>query len=217
MSETEMADFIASVMDYLPKDQQKTFQQILDALREQHPIAPERLAEAARTIAFLTWPARRALDRFTQTVGAEQEWDALFSALRPSTAAALKKLKKGTDEKTVSAALNSADAAILIHEEEETEIRMARPRVRLDLWQAHKKNLAPFLKEAAVELEGLKKRFEKMRATAERTPREEEMIRTKLEEYEYRVLFKGEMIPLEILDQEIGFDIDDAEIPPEDY
>lgn len=212
---TYLADFIASAIEFLPIKERKSYDKLLENIEEQKPLTEERVAEAALTLAIATWPARQALSRHLKTDGKSLEWERLSSAVRHSTAALLKKLQKSHNDKSVDDALSTADAATLIKEDEETEIRFVRDRVRLEIWQAKKKELVALMKETEKELQDIQKRFDKLRDTAFRSPRDTEAMLQKLETYEDNVLFKGETIPLEILDQDIAFAIENVELPPE--
>lgn len=210
-----LTDFVASAVEFLPSGERKSYDALLEDIADQKPLTEERVAEAALTLAIATWPARQALSRYLKTDGAAVEWERLCGAVRHSTAAILKKLQKSQDGAPVDEALSTADAATLIKEDEETEIGFVRDRVRLEIWQAKKKELDPIMKETEKELQEIQKRFDTLRDTAFRSPRDTESMLQKLETYEDKVLFKGETISLEILDQDIAFAIENVELPPE--
>jgi len=210
-----VADFAASVMDFLPAKERPQYKKLVDDIRAEKTIAEDRLVESARAIGSATWAERRAFDVFLNGKGADMEWKALLDALKPNTAALLKQLQKSSGAKTVGEALNHSDAAILVHEKENDELALVRPQIRLALWGAHKKEIKPLVARMETERKAIQARLEKMRALAGRTKRESDLLFPKIEAFEDRLYFGGETIPLEILDAEMQFALDDVELPPE--
>lgn len=211
-----LADFMESVLEFVPKTDRGPYQAFIDDVREGKQVAIERLVQAAKNLGAVTWPARRALQRFLSDVGAEIEWEAVLEAVRPTTATLLKRLRKRLETKTVDETLNHPEASYAIHEREEIELSMVRQEIQSRLWEEHKDALAPFLDEAATELSALRKRLKLLREQAMHVRGQEDLIRSKVDALEDRIYFGGEAVPLEILDAEIAFDRSDNEVPPRD-
>ena len=209
----EIADFMASHVEYLPINERKPFEKILSDLDAKKAVSSEILVEQVRELGMKTWPARRALSLYLETPeGAKQEWEELLATVRPSTALLLKRLRKNPGIVTVDQALHHSDSAFAIHDEQEMELLMVRSQVRLKMWQDHQEELRSGLAIAKGELLELRKRLKKLATLAmEKTGLEDELL-SKVGHFEDRIFYGGEMIPLEILDKEVGFDVEDVEL-----
>ncbi len=211
-----IADFMESVLEFVPEADREPYQALIDEVRSGQAPAVERLAEAAKNLAAVTWPARRGLQRFLSEMGAEIEWEAVLEAVRPTTATLLKRLRKHVGVKTLDETLADPQASYAIHEREEIEISMVRQEVQGHLWEEHQEALAPLVDEAKSELGALRKRLKLLREQAPAMRGQEELARAKVDAFEDRVYFGGEAIPLEVLDAELAFDREDREIPATD-
>jgi predicted HTH domain antitoxin len=211
-----VTDFIDSVVEYLPEKDRAPYQKLAEDLHGGKKVKAEIMAEMAKNLGAATWPARFAMKEFLASTGIEMEWDAVMKAVRPTTALLLKRLRKNVGMKTLDETLDSSDAPMAIHESEETEIDLVREEVHIELFQEHRKNLAPMVKEAQVELEAMKKWLKQLRDVAGKIPKEQSLILSKLEHYEDRIYFDGEKVPLDILDKEVGYFKEDEAIPPTD-
>ena len=212
-----IADFMESVIEFLPAKDRRTYQKIVDKVHNKEEISQERLIEMAKNVGAVSWPARFALKRFLKEVGSELEWEAVLVAIRPTTSALLKELKKTTGVKTLDEALNSSDASIIIHPELEVEIEMVREEVRMRLWDEHKDNLEVLIQEGLTELEAIRKRLKQLRKQAESMGgSQQDLLLKKLNAFENRLYFAGEIIPLDVLEAELQFDAEEAAIPTEE-
>lgn len=211
-----VTDFIDANVEYLPEKDRAPYQKLAEDLHAGKKVKQDIMAEMAKNLGAATWPSRFALKQFLESAGAEMEWDAIVKAVRPTTALLLKRLRKNAGTKTLDETLNSSDAPMAIHESEETEIALVREEARIELFQEHRKNLAPMVKEAQVELEAMKKRLKQLRDVAGKLPKEQTLILSKLDHYEDRIYFDGELVPLELLDKEVGYFKEDEAIPPTD-
>ncbi|KAA0205846.1 hypothetical protein EDM68_04195 [Candidatus Uhrbacteria bacterium] len=205
---TAVCDFIESVLPYVPEKDRKPYEALIQAGREEdETVTQERLAEAAKNVGAITWPHRRALARFVESVGSELEWEAVVKTVRPSTATVLRKLRKDANATTLDGALADDDASILLKPDQEIEISMVRDEVRIDLYEDHKEALEPMIDDAAKELEAMKKRLKRLRERAvESTNTLQEASFDKLFELEDRIYFGGEAVPLEVLDADVQFE-----------
>ncbi|GEM_PF-1389157 len=211
---TAVADFMESVIDFLPDKDRKPYQQLIDAVHGHSHVSRERLAEAAKNIGAVTWPARRALGHFLATVGSELEWEAVLEQARPATALLLKRLRRSAEVGTISEVLKTTDAQYAIGPDQEIELSMLRDEVRYHIWESHHEALGPMIDETRVELEAIKKRLKRLR---EQATKSDEATRNRLldtlERFEDKLYFGGELLPLESLDAEILFDAEDSEGP----
>ena len=175
----------------------------------------DKLANGARNLAIATWPARFALQRFFQAEGADAEWDAVCAAIRPSTAHLVKRIRRSSNAKTLDELLGHPDADAALKDEERMEISEIRGHFRQDYWTLHAKKLAGLVKQGEAELAGVRSRLNKLRDIAvaiERSIQDE--IFSKIAHYEDRILFAGEIVPFEILDQELAYYTDQRAIDP---
>jgi hypothetical protein len=136
-------------------------------------------------------------------------------SIRPSTAHLLKRLKTASKAKTLDAALADPDAGIALRDEEQLEIAEVRRHVAHDIWKEKKDTLEILVKAGEKELAGYRKRFDALRELGTTLPSSLlNEVFSKLSHYEDRILFAGEVIPLEILDEEIKYYRDQKEISP---
>lgn len=205
---TVVCDFIESVLGYLPEKDRKPYEATVEETREQgQAVTPERLAEMAKNIGAVTWPKRRALARFIETVGAELEWEGVVKHVRPSTATLLKKLRKDSGAGSLAETLTHSDASYLLKPDQEIEIKMIRDEVRSDLYEDHQEALEPLVEEAQSELEAMKKRLKHIREQADAVSGTQQIAYfEKLADLEDKIYFGGEAVPLEVLDAEVQFD-----------
>lgn len=207
-----VADFMESVIDFLPEKDRRPYQQLIDTVQDSGHVSRERLAEAAKNIGAVTWASRRALDHFLASVGAELEWEAVLEHARPATALLLKRLRRSAGTSSLDETLKSTDAQYAIGPDQEVEISMLRDEVRYHLWESHGEALQPMIEELSIELEAIKKRLKKLR---EQAMKSDEATRDRLldvlNRFEDRLYFGGEAIPLESLDAELVFDAEESE------
>lgn len=212
---TAVADFMETVIEFLPEADRATYAKTIQDVRDGRPPPGERLAEMAKNIGAITWPARQAFGHFLQHVGSELEWEAVFAAVRPTTALLLQKIRESVDAKNLDQVLASDDASYAIHPEQEIEINMVREEVRLTLWTEHRDNLTPMIQEERIELEAIKKRLKSLKDQAMHMKgSEQDLLLRKIESFEDRIYFGGEIIPLEVLETELKFDVEDVALPP---
>jgi hypothetical protein len=202
-----VCDFIESVLGFLPEKDRKPYEAVVEEAREGKDVTVERLAEMAKNIAAVTWPKRRALSRFIETVGSELEWEGVIKNVRPTTASLLKKLRKDSGATDLASTLAHPDASTLLKEDQEIEINMIRDEVRADLYEDHAESLGPIIEEAQSELEAMKKRLKKVREQADAVSGTQQIAYfDKLADLEDKIYFAGEAVPLEILDAEMQYD-----------
>lgn len=211
-----IADFMVSVMDFLPSGDRKTYQKVVDQIREGKELPEERLIEMAKNIGAVSWPRRFAIKRFLEDMGSELEWEAVLEAVRPATRMLLSELRKTTDAKTLDEALASSDASIIIHPEQEVEIDMVREQVRLSLWEEHEAHMEELIREGLTELEAIRKRLRELRKQAEAmSGSQQDLLLHKLDSFEDRLYFGGEILPLSMLEEELRYDAAEASDPIE--
>ncbi len=210
----QIADFMISVMDFLPAKDQKVYQKMVDDIQAGKEVPEERLIEMVKNMGAVSWPKRYAIKKFLEDMGSELEFEAVTEAIRPATRALLKELRKSSGAKTLDEALQSSDAAIVIHPEQEVEIEMVREQVRLQLWEERADHLKELIQEGVTELEAIRKRLQQLRKQAEKMDgSQQDLLFQKLNSYEDKLYFGGEILPLSMLEEELKYDAADASDP----
>lgn len=208
-------DFLAEFSTYADLKTRQRAEKIVKEYEEGKVLLPEKLAEEAHNLALAAWPARLAVERFFTHEGSEEEWNLVLAALRPSTAHLLRRFRRGINAKSLDAVLGHVESGSALREEERLEIAEVRKQVRQDFWQKKKDTLKILYDDYQRELEGYVKRLKTLRELAlASAPTLQDELFSKLEHLEDRILFAGEIVPLEILDEEIAYYTDQKEISP---
>lgn len=208
-------DFLADHLEYASPKYRTEAERWIHAYEENEKVPTDKLAEAARAFAWAIWPARYAVNRFFATEGIEAEWKKVLASARPSTAHLLKRFRQGTGTQSLDETLAHVEADVAFREGERIEIEELRKHLRQDYWRDKKKTLAILVKEGERLVEGYRERLQKLREVAPDFPRVmQDEIFSKIERYEDRILFEGELVPHEILDGEITYYTEQKEISP---
>jgi len=212
----QVADFMISVMEFLPAKDQGVYQKMVDQIQAGERIPPTHLVDMVKNIGAVTWPKRFAIKRFLEDIGSALELEAVLEAVRPKTRALLIELQKSTGARTLDEMLASSDATIAIHPEEETEIEMVREQVRLQLWEENAEHLETLIQEGVTELEAIRKRLQRIRQQAEHMEgSQQDLLLQKLDSFEDKLYFGGELLPLSVLEAEFRYDAEDVSDPIE--
>lgn len=204
-----LIDFLDSVLDYLPKEQQEEALAFLKRSRDEALVSQDELLEQAKRHAVLSWPARRAVQRFVVADGAGYEWDLLIDATRPTTAYLLRRFRDQTGVNNVSELLAHPESHTALQGEERSEVELVRPEIWANLWSSQEEKLEVHTVEAKKEFEALYQRLQKLRQFAANASQCKQ-IEKKIRDYEHRTYFDGEAIPLEALDEELKLTIGDV-------
>jgi hypothetical protein len=205
----ELLDFLDSIADYLPLEERE---RAFASLREKvdgDAIPAAELAEQVLQQAILTWSARRAVQRYVDAEGADIEWQMLLEAVRPSTAFLLKRLRERIGARTLRQVLTSPNISTAIQGEERTEIELVRPEVWIELWLTQSEALLWHAEEAKKELEAMHQRLLKLERFSAQSDKQADMTK-KIREFQDRIYFGGESIPLDKLDEELQLTIGDV-------
>ncbi len=210
-------DFLVDHLDYSPPVARTAAEKIIKQYEDGAKLPTDRLAEAARQYARAIYPARFAVKRFFGHEGKEDEWQAILAAVRPSTAHLLKRFRNGVKAESLDEVLRHSESEIALRPEERIEIAMVRKQLHHGYWREHHKALGRMVKDGELELKGYLDRFAKLRELAMDLPRNlQDEIMSKLARYEDRVYFECELVPLEILDEEIKYYVEQKELAPDE-
>lgn len=208
-------DFLVEASAYADEDTKQQASKWITQYQEGEHVGTDALAQAATELARATFPARYALWAYCSKQDPDEEWRRVTSAIRPSTAHLLKRLRTSAKAKTLDETLADSDAAIALREPEQIEIQEVRQHVRHDLWNEKKDVLEVLMKQGAKELAGYLRRFEALRDLAHALPPTlQDEVFSKIARYEDRILFAGEILAMEILDREVAYYKEQKEISP---
>lgn len=212
-----VADFIADNAEFASPKERSYAEDLVVAYQEGDKVSSEKLANACRKLAIAAWPARFALEKYFTREGASDEWQRVVSAVRPSTAHLLKRFRQGTTAETLDEVLSHEDSDAAFKEGERLEIDEVRKHVRLDHWRERRKSIEPYVKEGKLRLDAYAEALGKLRELATSLPQglQDEAF-SKLAHYEDRILYRGEAVPMEILEHEVAYYTEQKEISPEE-
>ncbi len=210
-------DFLVEYLDYAPAKDKAAAEKIIQDYHDGKKLAVEKLADAVRKFATAAWPARFAINRYFAEEGKEVEWERILAAVRPSTAHLLKRSRNGRKDHSLDKVLGQAESEIAFQEAERYEIAEVRKQLRHDYWRDKYKTLGVFVKDGELELQGYIERLDKLRELAVDMPADQQReIFSKIERFEDRILFEGEVVPLQILDEEILYYAEQKELAPDE-
>jgi len=206
-NQPRVVDFMVDVIDFAPtKDRVPAEVMIATYQAGTTHVPTDKLAEAARSLAYAVWPVRFALQRFFGTEGASEELKVIESAVRPSTMHLIKRVKKSSGVTSMDALMAHPDADAALKEGERHEIEQIRHQFRVDYWKTHAKKLGVLVTDGESELRAIRQRFDQLRELAVELPRGlQDEVFSKIGRYEDRILFRGEIVPLTILDEEVAY------------
>lgn len=202
-----IADFMESVIEYLPRKERADYEALEQMVLEKQPMDPLGLQEQLMALGVHTWVPRRAVDLYTKTMpGAAREWQKLEESLRPTTLFLVSRVRRNTSAMTIEEALRTGEAEYAFDEEERVEIQLLQLEIRIELWLEDQDALKPFVREAQEELEAIQQKMQSFRVQVKRLAdsKERDELLAKQEEVEERLFLLTETIPLELLDQELG-------------
>ncbi|MDQ7814430.1 MAG: hypothetical protein RDU25_01305 [Patescibacteria group bacterium] len=207
-------DFFEDYSDYATPKEREIATSNLKKYHAREELKPEKLVDDIRKFAQAVWPARFALRRFFNEEGAEEEWRRVTAAVRPSTAHVMKRFREGIGAHNLQACLDHDESVTAFTEVELMEIEEVRKQVRHDYWREKGATLDILFKSGQLELKAYLERLKRLRDLAAELPEEySHEIYSKLERFEDRIFFEGEVVPLQILDEEVQYYLDTAEIP----
>ncbi len=205
-----VADYIESVIELVPERSRQEYEALQAKVLSGAALDPEELAQKIQTLGLLVWVPKRAVSLYTKTLeGAAEEWRKLDESLRPATSFLLSRIRRNTGAMTVEEAVLSGDGEYGLYEEQRDEIEALLAEIAIELWQEQQPKLTAQVKEAQEELDAIRKRLMVFKRSLERIEdkKEKEAAEAKLEAYEEQIFFLGEMVPLEVLDQELGVEL----------
>lgn len=201
-----IADFIESVIEYLPVADRAVYESLERSMIENLPVEPQEVQAQLLRLGMETWVPRRAVDLYTKTIeGAAREWQKLEESLRPATLFLISRVRRNTSAMTLEEALRTGEAEYALDDDQRVEIQLLQLEIRIELWLEDQERLTPFIREAEEEFEAIRERLRAAQAGVERL--EDRQRRTeaeaRLEDVTERLFFLAEAIPVDLLDQEL--------------
>lgn len=213
---TQVLDFIAAQLAYLPEIERGKVQETLDQVEAGERLSPEELADLARKVGRKSWPARQAVKDFLKSnKGCDEEWRMTVAAVTDSTAHLLERFRHGTKCKSLDAVLTHEDADTAFHDRERTEIAEVRKHVEEVIWRDQHKHLASQLKKQEALLKEITTRFDILRELGADAPWIQDQIYPKLSRFEDDMYFAGHALNPKELDEEIKLYREEKELPAE--
>ncbi len=192
-----LADFIEYHCCLLPETATKTSQNYLD-----HQTVSQQkkstLQTLAREIGRQSWGARQALAEFIRSPQSHVERDLILEHARPTTSVLIARLSKLDPEASFEALLSRPEAKFAFHDDEEAEIRLLRPEIWLQIWQAHHPALKTAQREFEREAKFFVDRFEEERAKIQEDSAEARQRLHELQALEDRIFLHGERVSLDV-------------------
>ncbi len=208
-------DFFVDNLEFAPAKSKREVEMWIKKYHDNEPVTTDRLADVAKKFGWGMFPARRALKMYFDIEGREEEWRRLLASVRPSTAHLLKRFRAGTRAASLDDVLKHAEADVALREGDRIEIEEVRAHLRQDFWREKKKSLVGLVKDGERQAAEYQKRLAILREIATSLSRGfQDEIFSKLARMEDRILFEGDVVPLEILDEEIKYYTDQKEISP---
>ncbi len=210
-----VVDFLQDTLEFADGNEREAAQKLVTVYQDGGHFSTTTLVEAARRLGKATWPARFALKRFISQEGAALEWQRVVASVRPSTAHLLERLQASLDTKNLHQVLEHPDSDMALGPSERSEIDAIHRSVHLDIWHEKHKALAVYLNDGEKELAAAIKRLNALRELAGDLPKAfQDEIFSKIERYEDHIFYQGQVVSLEILDDEIRYYTDQREISP---
>lgn len=201
-----IADFIESVIEYLPEKERGEYETLEKAILAQEPVDPQELQARILALGKRTWIPRRAVDLYTKTIlGARREWQKLEESLRPATLFLISRVRRNTSAMTLEEALRTGEADYALDDDERVEIQLLQLEIRIELWLEDQSELSSFLTDAKEECEALEKRLDAAKTMIEGMEDRKTRIEAEArhEDLTERIFFLGEVIPVDLLDHEL--------------
>ncbi|MBD3281640.1 hypothetical protein GF391_02735 [Candidatus Uhrbacteria bacterium] len=160
------------------------------------------------------YPARYALKRFFGDHGAGVEWRMTEKALRRSTAHLMEKFRALPEVHTIDDLLDHEDFDLSFSAEDRSEMEQVRHHVWEDYWNNNKASLESYVDEGEAELEKFEKMIGQLREKAgELLTLLQEELYSKITKYEDRVLYYGEILDEDLLQQELEYYAAQSDMP----
>lgn len=210
-----IVDFIAAHVPFAPAAAQKRLEKLLrDAETDEAAVPVHALADAARKLAIAVWPARYAVAAYG-AAHPDAVWGAVASSLRSHTRVHIERLRRAFKEDSVEALLERSDADAALSDDERLELQSALAEAQVTVWKMHRTEMKDAVENASGALSRFLERMEALRELGGNLDvgLQREAF-SKADHYEDRMLYEGELVPLEILDEEIAYYRDQKEISP---
>lgn len=216
-SALELVDFLSEWRDLAPEELQVQADELITAYDDGQTQDLAELAQFVEDFAWRIWPARFALGAFFGEQGALVEWDRISAAVRRSTAHLMQRFKQATGCQSIDQMLQHDDFDQTFKETEQHEINNLRHQVRTDFWKSHPETFSVLVSEGDSLRDGYKRILKELDDIAQVLPGlMSEEARSKSINLKERILYKGEHIPLELMESELIYYREQKELPIEE-
>lgn len=213
----ELVDFLSEWRDLAPKELQSQADHLITAYDDGQNQALAELAQFVEDFAWQIWPARFALMAFFGEHGALVEWERVSAAVRRSTAHLMQRFKQATGCQSLDQMFQHDDFDLTFKETETREIKDLRHQVRADYWNSHPETFSALVSEGEKLCDGYRRILEELNDIAQASSGlMAEEVRAKVINLKDRIIYKGEHIPLEVMDEELIYYREQKELPIEE-
>ncbi|MFA6161374.1 MAG: hypothetical protein WC766_04340 [Patescibacteria group bacterium] len=212
----QLVDFLAEWSGFASTETQQKSDELVRAYDEGEKTDKTELVEFVTELAKEVWSVRFALTRFFKEEGALIEWDRVLQAVSKSTAHLMERFRKDSGCGGVDCVLDHEDVDMTLHDDERHEIEKVRHHLMQDYWTSHPKTLEPLLEEGRELQKGYEKRLSDLQALTDGWPALlAEEVNAKVKSYQDEIYFKGNVVPLQTLDEELAYYTEQKELPVE--
>lgn len=213
----ELVDFLSEWRDLAPKDLQAEADSLITAYDDGQNQDLAELAQFVEDFAWRIWPFRFAMEEFFSEQGALVEWDRVSVAVRRSTAHLMQRFKQSAGCQKLDEMLRHDDYELTFKEAETREIKDLRHQVRVDYWNSHPETFSALVPEGEKLCDGYRRILEELNDIAQTSSGlMAEEVRAKVINLKDRIIYKGEHLPLEVMDEELIYYREQKELPIEE-
>lgn len=207
-----VVDFIMEQMEYLSADAliRVRAEQIVHDVQHGKgaDVSREALAAVARDVGRASWVPRVVLARYLRTpAGKQDEWRRVVAAVSNSTAHLLERFRKSENASSLEEVLAHESSHQAFHDAERIEIREVRIHLLPTMWHEIKDHVSDDARTAQALLATIEERLKAYRETglAEAELDAGDII-SRVEDWEDRLYFGGEVLDPEKLEAEVIFE-----------
>lgn len=210
----ELVDFLSEWRDLAPKDLQAEADSLITSYDDGQNQDLAELAEFVEDFAWRIWPVRFAMEEFFSEQGALVEWDRVSAAVRRSTAHLMQRFKQSAGCQKLDEMLRHDDYELTFKEAETREIEDVRHQARVDYWRSHPETFSVLTAEGENLREGYKRILDELEEIVQTSAGSlSEEARAKMTSLKDRIVYRGEHVPLETMEEELIYYRERKELP----
>ncbi|MCR4279056.1 MAG: hypothetical protein NUV81_04140 [bacterium] len=209
-------DFLVTFLPLVmpAKERARMEKYVRDAEADETRFSQLELMDTVRDLAVRVWSARYAVATYIQE-HPNTEWDVIEPILTPQTKAHITRLRSTYAEPTFESFLHRNEVDAVLDEAEKLELKNVLQESHLVIWKTRGEEMKEALKKGDALREAFQERMEMLRGLGSELEESlQKEVYSKVTHFEDRFLFEGEIVPIEILDEEIAYYREQKEISP---